>query len=56
MMNSLAILISLEMIKKIIDSMFPEDYLTIIDNTNEDIGIKNLLNVISEVKLKEKNI
>ena len=33
--------------KKIIDTIFLEDYLTIIDNTSEDISIiKNLLNVI----------
>ena len=42
--------------KKIIDTIFPEDYLTIIDNTSEDISIKNILNVISKVKMEEKNI
>jgi uncharacterized coiled-coil protein SlyX len=42
--------------KKIIDIIFPEDYLTIINNTSEDISIKNILNVISEVKIEEKNI
>lgn len=40
--------------KKIIDIIFPEDYLTIINNTSEDISIKNILNVISEVKIEEK--
>jgi len=42
--------------KIIIDKIFPEDYLTIIDNTSEDISIKSLLNVISEIKKNEKNI
>ena len=39
--------------KIIIDKIFPEDYLTIIDNTSEDMSIKrSLLNVISEIKKK----
>ena len=46
----------IKMIKKIIDTIFPEDYLTTTDNTSEDISIKNLLNVISSLKIEEKNI
>ena len=42
--------------KIIIDKIFPEDYLTIIDNTSEDISIKSLLNVVSEIKKNEKKI
>ena len=42
--------------KIIIDKIFPEDYLTIIDNTSEDISIKSLLDVVSEIKKNEKKI
>ena len=39
--------------KKILDEIFPEKYLTIIDNASSDISLKNLINVIGNIKVEE---
>ena len=43
--------------KKILNEIFPEEYLTFFDNNSSlDISIINLINVVENIKIKENDI
>ena len=42
--------------KIILNEIFPEEYLTIIDNSSFDINIKSLINVVANIKTNDNDI